>query len=333
MARTHAPRAQRRARVPSNRRGPALEVAAALVGLLLFSAPGLARAQPDPHRRPAATRSGLAGTLRVRAAELDVPHTFGVATTGEFLRHGGLVVEEDEVARWAGTIAGRYALLDWLGLAGSFEATSTGNSETDPSLLTSTGDLELLAQAVHPIDEWLVLGLGAGVQLFAEQGQPFPAGDATSLPVYALASMPRLGSSPLHVHFNLGYTWDNSANAVRDGLGRGARFALGVREDSYWSLGAAVEADLGRFWPYVEYTTEQAINEDLDYGASPGADHRGHPGPPLRRLGAQPGHGRGRGRRAPLPRRARHTRLQRAAPARVRRGGRAPQGGGAHRAR
>ena len=45
---------------------------------------------------------------------------------------------------------------------------------------------------------------------------------------------------------------------------------MGVREDPYWTLGVAVEAAFPGVWPYLEYTTEQAVNGDVAYGDNTG---------------------------------------------------------------
>ncbi len=243
-----------------------------IVALLLANVATMPQAAADEHPpRAAATRRGLPGPRRVVAAEPAEQGRYGLSLTLDTFFQRGLVVPEDEVAHVAGVLALRYAVRPWLQVAAGYRARSTATSEHDPTLLHAIGDTEVLVRGVWPlVDDRLAAGLVTGVQLFARESQASVAWPATSVPLLAtLTGQPPLGW-PLVAHLMLGAVWDNSAEAVGPDLDRTQRFALGVRDDPYWTLGLALEVALTRARPFLEYTTEQALSGEVRFADNPG---------------------------------------------------------------
>ena len=225
---------------------PRSSIRLVLVGLLCAAAP--ARAE---------TWRALPGTLRVPAAEPAERGHVGVAATGVFLRQDGLLSAGERITQLSGRLAATWAALPWLRLGGGSMAATTRSTRLDGSVV-AMGDFDLLAAGAWSLNDKVAAGARLGVRLYTGEGSAAFAWGATSPSLEAHATLAPMPSRPMRVHVALGGVLDRSGEAASVATDL-ERFALGLREDPYWTLGIAADYSVRRFSPYLELTTEQAI--------------------------------------------------------------------------
>ncbi len=167
--------------------------------------------------------------------------------------------------------------LDGFGTAHRITPNATG---LEPEFIQTLGDLSLGGKYVHPINEYLSTGGLLDIKMYTRvRTLGTRLGTFSLLPMGMLTfdarEQPKL-QWPLVAHLNLGFFWDNGYKALLAGDGANLDFdaeltasrinALNVRAGDQFILNFALEFPQDAYTVFLEYTTEQEINNKVGNG-------------------------------------------------------------------
>lgn len=241
------------------------------------------------------TLSGSTGLHRVISADSGPPGTFRINLLGSYFGKKGFLCRDGAIcpdaitgedlgsdgARHSDAILSISATpLPFLEAFLSLQNSATSNTNGTPRLLQVVGDTFLGVKGFLPEKPDRIFSVGGQVDLhlLTGTGGVGLAGGATS---FALTSMATLDLNnrtkesdriPLRFLANLGYTFDNSGNIVRDientdpPEGRGSpierteRFGLGISRVDKLGIGLGSEYVNDYVRPYLEWTLDIPVN-------------------------------------------------------------------------
>lgn len=228
---------------------------------------------------------GPTGLFHIVEAGSDDPGTFGVGIHGAFFRYSDFLFYGDKNDYTWGGAKLRVTVLNFLELFAGLESSSNYNSEVNPKLFQTLGDLLIGAKTFHTPYDWFSIGGLFALNLMNPLGKIDVSFEGLSFDLAVMATLDFYELNPnvpLRLHINAGYLFDRSANLIEDaerkrgGCGSDSdgdgvydfegclnpveRFALGIDRNDQVRLGIGLDALLPYVSPLAEYFIEIPIN-------------------------------------------------------------------------
>lgn len=229
---------------------PAAARLAVVASLTLFGLAAPCRADPSqPRERAGTAANGLPGLAHLALPETS---TGGIATDAGFGLTPPLAGDTGNHQRWLGSLGVGYGVMPWLALSASAVGTYDRHPEDAEGADSSLQGVPTLgARVSDAADAW---AWGGDLQAdLPGADAPSLRFDATRLTLRALGAYRAMGSR-LSIAANLGFRWDNSANAAPDlaRLRHGDRIALGLSDYNALPVALGAAYALDRAWIFGE---------------------------------------------------------------------------------
>lgn len=242
------------------------------------SAAGLPSFASGPTLAASPSIHASTGFARTHAAHGLERGQFGLSLWGEYYGGSSVVVTDDEVRRFIGTLGLSWTPFDFFEAAVEIGARATTNTLGETDLIQSVGDFGLSLKGFYEF----VPGVSGGALLRilfpagANQVGIDPGASVIDILALATADLRDLASIPALINFNFGYTVDNSSELFGERLDRIDRFGHNVYDYNRVRLGLGVAAPLNYVTPYVEWTQDFPTGAQCENIAQPCVTDNGY---------------------------------------------------------
>ena len=215
--------------------------------------------QADPYVVDAApTPAGPTGVMRTYQATGLRPGTMGLFLQLEYFNQKGFVRADNNARRFLGHIGLSWTPIEYVEAFATLSSRAVSNSQGNPELIQSVGDVSFGAKGVYPINDFFSAGALFRILMPAGANQVGLDLGSVSADIVAVTSVDLRAAAdiPLRFNFNIGYLIDNSANLFPFTLDRVERFGQGVYDYDRVFVGLSADAPLRYVTPFLEWTLE-----------------------------------------------------------------------------